>query len=88
MGCQPCDFAYDHFNLPPGFVWVYMGSSQSHKIYNHDLEVMGSNPGWVQLEVRSISVKVILEPKISLDSDVGDDLTKFNEWLVDYINVI
>ena len=25
VGCQPGDFAYDHFNLPPGFVWVYMG---------------------------------------------------------------
>ena len=22
---EPGDFAYDHFNLPPGFVWVYMG---------------------------------------------------------------
>ena len=22
MGCQPGDFAYCHFNLPPGFVWV------------------------------------------------------------------
>ena len=25
MGCQPGDFAYGHFNIPPGFVWVYMG---------------------------------------------------------------
>ena len=25
VGCQPGDFAYDHFNLPPGFVRVYMG---------------------------------------------------------------
>ena len=25
VGCQPGDFAYCHFNLPPGFVWVYMG---------------------------------------------------------------
>ena len=25
VGRQPGDFAYDHFNLPPGFVWVYMG---------------------------------------------------------------
>ena len=25
VGCQPGNFAYDHFNLPPGFVWVYMG---------------------------------------------------------------
>ena len=25
VGCQPGDFAYGHFNLPPGFVWVYMG---------------------------------------------------------------
>ena len=24
VGCQPGDFAYDHFNIPPGFVWVYM----------------------------------------------------------------
>ena len=24
MGCQPGNFAYDHFNLPPGFVWVYI----------------------------------------------------------------
>ena len=23
LGCQPGDFAYGHFNLPPGFVWVY-----------------------------------------------------------------
>ena len=22
-GCQTGDFAYGHFNLPPGFVWVY-----------------------------------------------------------------
>ena len=22
MGCQPGDFAYDHFNLPPGFVYM------------------------------------------------------------------
>ena len=22
MGCQPGDFAYDHFNLPPGFMWL------------------------------------------------------------------
>ena len=21
----PVDFAYDHFNVPPGFVWVYIG---------------------------------------------------------------
>ena len=26
VGCQAGDFAYGHFNLPPGFVWVYMGS--------------------------------------------------------------
>ena len=25
VGCQPGDFAYGHFNIPPGFVWVYMG---------------------------------------------------------------
>ena len=25
LGCQPGDFAYGHFNLPLGFVWVYMG---------------------------------------------------------------
>ena len=25
VGCQPGDFAYGHFNLPPGFVWAYMG---------------------------------------------------------------
>ena len=25
VGCQPDDFAYGHFNIPPGFVWVYMG---------------------------------------------------------------
>ena len=25
LGCQPGDFAYGHFNLPPEFVWVYMG---------------------------------------------------------------
>ena len=24
MGCQPGDFAYGHFNVPPGFVWVCM----------------------------------------------------------------
>ena len=29
VGCQPGDFAYDHFNLPPGFVWVYMGLTYS-----------------------------------------------------------
>ena len=23
VGCQPGNFAYDHFNLPLGFVWVY-----------------------------------------------------------------
>ena len=23
VGCQPGDFAYGHFNLPLGFVWVY-----------------------------------------------------------------
>ena len=22
---SPGDFAYGHFNVPPGFVWVYMG---------------------------------------------------------------
>ena len=22
LGCQPGDFAYGHFNLPLGFVWV------------------------------------------------------------------
>ena len=25
VGCQPGDFAYGHFNIPLGFVWVYMG---------------------------------------------------------------
>ena len=25
VDCQPGDFAYGHFNIPPGFVWVYMG---------------------------------------------------------------
>ena len=25
VGCQPGDFAYGHFSLPLGFVWVYMG---------------------------------------------------------------
>ena len=25
VDCQPGDSAYGHFNLPPGFVWVYMG---------------------------------------------------------------
>ena len=25
VGCQPGDFAHGHFNLPVGFVWVYMG---------------------------------------------------------------
>ena len=25
VGCQPGDFAYGHFNIPPGFVWVHMG---------------------------------------------------------------
>ena len=24
VSCQPGDFAYGHFNLPPGFVWVCM----------------------------------------------------------------
>ena len=24
VGCQPGDFAYGHFNIPPGFVSVYM----------------------------------------------------------------
>ena len=28
-------------------------------MYCHDLEVMGSNPGWVELGLRSASVKVI-----------------------------
>ena len=31
----------------------------------HDLEVMGSNPGWVELWVCSTSVFVILEPRTS-----------------------
>ena len=30
----------------------------------HDLEVMGSNPSWVELRVRSTSLQVVLEPKI------------------------
>ena len=31
-------------------------ASQWHKMYTHDLEVMSSNPGWVELGVRSTSV--------------------------------
>ena len=31
---------------------------------SHDLEAMGSNPAWIELGVRSISVKVLLEQKV------------------------
>ena len=37
---------------------------QGHEMYCHDLEVMGLNPGWVELQVHSTSVQVVLEPKI------------------------
>ena len=30
--------------------------SQWHEVYCHDLKVMGSNPGWVELGVRSTSI--------------------------------
>ena len=39
---------------------------QWHQIYCHDLEVVSSNPGWVELGVYGTSViKFALEPKIS-----------------------
>ena len=31
-------------------------ASQWHEMYCHDLEVMSSNPGWVEIGVLSISV--------------------------------
>ena len=31
-------------------------TSQGHEMYYHDLEVMGLNPGWVELGVRSTFV--------------------------------
>ena len=33
MGCQPGDFAYDHFNLPPGFVWVYKDKDKDKDLF-------------------------------------------------------
>ena len=35
-------------------------ASQWHGVYRHDLEVMGLNPGWVELGVRSTAVQIIL----------------------------
>ena len=31
-------------------------ASQWHEMYSHDLQVMNSNPGWVELGVLSIAV--------------------------------
>ena len=42
--------------------------SQLHEMYCHDLEVMSSNPGRVELVVHSTSV-LILEPKNSFKLD-------------------
>ena len=38
-------------------------ASQGHEMYCHDLEVMGLNPGWVDLGVHGTFVEVVLEPK-------------------------
>ena len=38
-----------------------MGIS-GHEIYYHDLEVMGSKPGWVEHGLHRTSVLVLLEP--------------------------
>ena len=39
-------------------------ASQWHEVYCHDLEVMGSNPSLVELDVHGTSVQVLLDPKI------------------------
>ena len=39
-------------------------ASQGYKLYCHDLEVMGSNPGQTELRVCSTSALSLLEPKV------------------------
>ena len=41
-------------------------ASQDHGMYRQDLEVMDSNPGQIELRVRIMSIKVILESQFIL----------------------
>ena len=40
-------------------------ASRGHEMYYYDLEVMNSNPGWVEFEMCGTSVLVVLDPKIT-----------------------
>ena len=40
-----------------------MMASQGYEIIIHDLDIMGSNPGRVELEVQCISAYIVFEPK-------------------------
>ena len=55
--------ALKHPNTPNVVLWLLIvmaqwlrRASQRHEMYCHDLEVMGSNPGWVELGVHGTSV--------------------------------
>ena len=41
---------------------------QASEMYYYDLEVMASNPGWVELKVHNTSLQLVLELKISIAS--------------------
>ena len=45
--------------------WLRRRYLSDMKCTVRDLEVMGSNLDWVKLRMRSTSVQVVLEPKIS-----------------------
>ena len=52
VGCQPGDFAYGHFNIPPGFVWTFsvMYDHTFSKLANHQIKhqtthKVGCQPG-------------------------------------------
>ena len=50
-------------------------ASQWHEMHHHDLEIMSSNPGWVELEVcRYFCPKPYLEPKIKMEFIFYKDL--------------
>ena len=51
--------------VPDGSV-VTTSMSGSYNVQIHDLEVMGSNPGLVKLQVHSTSVCVTLDPNVSI----------------------
>ena len=48
--------------------WLRRRYLRDMKCTVRDLEVMGSNPDWVELGVHSTSVQVVHEPKISTAS--------------------